>query len=42
MAKKGSGKRPKDKNFKLAKKIVAILAFIIGFAAMTYFIVMSL
>jgi len=38
MAKKGSKNRPKDRNFELAKKVIAILAFIIGFAAMTYFI----
>lgn len=41
MAKKGSNNRPKDRNFDRAKKIIAILAFIIGFAAMTYFILMS-
>ncbi len=37
MAKNGSRNRSKDKNFELAKKIIAILAFIIGFAIMTYF-----
>ncbi len=38
MAKKSSKAKPKDKNFELLKKIVLILAFIIGFGAMTFFI----
>ncbi len=41
MAKKSSKTKPKDKNFELIKKIVLILAFIIGFGAMTFFILKS-
>lgn len=41
MAKKGSKAKSKDKNFELVKKIIITLAFIIGFAAMIYFIVVS-
>jgi hypothetical protein len=39
MAKKA--KKAKDENFERIKKIIIILAFIIGFAAMTFFILKS-
>lgn len=41
MAKKGSKAKAKDKTFELIKKIIIILAFIIGFGAMTFFILNS-
>ncbi|HTY91390.1 MAG TPA: hypothetical protein VMC84_09455 [Methanocella sp.] len=41
MAKKDSKAKAKDGTFELIKKIVIILAFIIGFGAMTFFILKS-
>lgn len=42
MAKKGVKTKSKDSTFELIKKIVIILAFLIGFGAMTLFILGSI